>query len=108
MAIDPQVASLAAAVMALIAILGQVVMYFVKAPRESDNGYKKQVEINADNIASLTRDVRDGTRRLGTLEEQMKNSTLEILNMRPRLHQMGNELNRLTFADEERHRGKRT
>lgn len=120
MSFDPQVASLAAAVMALIAILGQVVMYFVKAPKESDNGYKKQVEINTESIQSLEadvrqcarvdavrsmeRDLRDGTRRLGTAEEQIKSNMLEILNIRPRLHQMANDISRLNFAEEERNR----
>lgn len=90
--------------MALIAILGQVVMYFVKAPREPDNGYHKQIEINTENIGHLQRDVRDGRQRLGTIEEKVKNNELEILNMRPRLHQIGNDLSRLIFAEDERRR----
>lgn len=119
MAIDPAVASLTALAAALVAILGQAVSYFVKSPQDGD-GYRKQVEINTqsiqalesdvrecartDTVRSIERNLREGERRLGTAEEQIKSNTLEILNIRPRLHQMANDLSRLLFSEDERRR----
>lgn len=106
--------------MALIAILGQVVMYFVKAPKEPNNGHHKQVEINTENIASLETDMRacvrvesirpleadmrDVQRRLGTTEEQVKNNVLEILHIRPKIHELGKDVGHLLYVEAERKR----
>lgn len=120
MAVDPQVGVPVTFALAVIAILGQVVTYFTKQSREPENGTRNQVRVNTENIEklqdeirecarvdavrSLERDLRDGSRRLGTAEEQIKSNMLEILNIRPRLHQMANDISRLNFAEEERNR----
>lgn len=124
MAIDPQVSSNAAVAMAVVAILGQVITYFTKQSREPENGVKNQVKTNTENIDRLEdqirecarletiraveKDLRDGMRRLGTIEEKVRNNEVEIGYMRPRFHtviaeQNGikSDLSRLLKAEED-------
>lgn len=114
MVIDPQVVMPVSVALSLLAIAGQIITHFTKQPKDPENGTKKQVDINTVSITRIDIDMRNALLKLGVIEEQVKSNMLEILNIRPRLHLLTNELTgvrgdvtRLQKEDEERRR-KRT
>lgn len=111
MVIDPQVVVPVSVALSLLAIVGQVVTHFTKQPKDPENGTKRQVDINTGNITRIDIDMRNAILKLGVIEEQVKSNMLEILNIRPRLHVLTNELTairgdvtRLLKDEEERKR----
>lgn len=117
MAIDPQAAVPISIVSVLVVILGQLVTYFTKQSKEPENGSKNQIKTNSEDIKaleldmrnmakiesvrSLELDMRDVTRRLGTMEEQVKTNVVEILTIRPKIHEMANNVQHLLFVEKE-------
>lgn len=117
MAIDPQAAVPISILSVLIVALGQLVTYFTKQSKEPENGSKNQIKTNTEDIKalendmrnlakiesvrSLELDMRDVVRRLGTMEEQVKTNVVEMLTIRPKIHELVNNVQHLLFVEKE-------
>lgn len=116
---DPQVVLPVSVALSLLSLASQVFTHFTKPKNgepkskngEHSNGTKRQVDINTGNITRIDIDMRNALLKLGVIEEQVKSNMLEILNIRPRLHVLTNELTairgdvtRLLKDEEERKR----